>query len=236
MAVRGMTDGELNNVRSGMRQYIDDTVAKTKSPLNMEDQDAKEAVKALGELTSRASQDKIRTILGVDEGNALIARIQNASDPLRMRATGQGSPTAPRQFAMDEASRLAQGQQGALERIATQQGTAQSEIARIAAMGGQDVPTGVREIVGEVAPFVATQRAPKTLAETRAALDRILAMSGRPEAMLQTGIRGGYQAGLAGTPGAGELARYLGLAPEDVRRIAPPPSMRLRPSGVIPRR
>lgn len=236
MAVRGMTDGELNNVRSGMRQYIDDTVAKTKSPLNMEDQDAKEAVKALGELTSRASQDKIRTILGVDEGNALIARIQNASDPLRMRATGQGAPTAPRQFAMDEASRLAQGQQGALERIATQQGTAQSEIARIAAMGGQDVPTGVREIVGEVAPFVATQRAPRTLAETRAALDRILAMSGRPEAMLQTGIRGGYQAGVAGTPAAGELARYLGLAPEDVRRIAPPPSMRLRPSGVIPRR
>ena len=218
LAVDGMSPGELDNVRSGMRQYIDDVMASVSRPLNPEAQETAEAVRALRALTTREAQDKLRLVLG-DEADAFIERLQQAIDPLAMRALGGGSPTASRQAAQQAVSEAAQGAQSPLDRIATQQGTLQSEIARLAAMGGGTPAQSAQQITGELAPFAARQRQPEDLASVRAILDRMAMLSGLPEEMLQRGVRGGLATGLGATPAIGEAQRRMGLAPQDVRRF-----------------
>lgn len=218
LALDGMTPGELANVRSGMRQYIDDVMARVSRPLDPEGQEAAEAVRALRALTTREAQDKLGLALG-DEADAFIERLQQSIEPLAMRALGGGSPTAPRQAAQRAVSEAAEGVQGPLERIATQQGTLQSEIARLAARGGATPTQSAQQITGELAPFAARQRQPEDLASVRAMLDRMGILSGRPEEMLQRGIRGGLATGLGATPATGEAQRRMGVAPQDVRRF-----------------
>jgi len=218
MALDGMTPGELANVRSGMRQYIDDVMARVSRPLDPEGQEAAEAVRALRALTTREAQDKVRLVLG-DGADAFIERLQQSVDPLAMRALGGGSPTAPRQAAQRAVSEAAQGAQSPVDRLATQQGTLQSEIARLAAMGGGTPAQSAQQITGELAPFAARQRQPEDLASVRAMLDRMTMLSGRPEEMFQLGLRGGLATGLGATPAAGEAQRRMGLAPQDIRRF-----------------
>lgn len=218
IALDGMTPGELGNVASGARQYIDDVMARVSRPLDPDGQEAAEAVRALRALTTRESQEKLRTLLG-DGADAFIERLQQAIEPLGMRALGGGSPTAARQATERAISDAARGTQSPFDRIATQQGTIQSEIARLAAMGGGTPAQTAQQITGELAPFAALQRQPEELASVRAMLDRMAILSGRPEAMLQRGVRGGLVTGIGATPAAGEAQRRMGLAPQDVRRF-----------------
>jgi hypothetical protein len=218
IALDGMTPGELGNVASGARQYIDDVMARVSRPLDPEAQETAEAVRALRALTTREAQDKLRTLLG-DGADPFIERLQQAIEPLVMRALGGGSPTAARQATERAISDAARGAQSPFDRIATQQGTIQSEVARLAAMGGGTPAQTAQQIAGELAPFAALQRQPEDLVSMRAMLDRMAILSGRPEAMLQGGVRAGLVTGIGATPAAGEAQRRMGLAPQDVRRF-----------------
>lgn len=218
MGLEGLTPGELGNVRSGMRQYIDDVMARVSRPLNPEGQEAAEAVSALRRLTSRESQDKIRLVLG-DDADAFIERIQEAVEPLAIRSVGGGSPTAPRQFGMQQLAEEAE--MGILDRIGSGQTGLQSEAARFAAAGGPQSSQMSQEIANELAPFVARQREPESLAQLRAYLDQVERARELPTQMLRTGTNAGYIAGLGGIPAAGAFGREFGLAQPDVRRFNP---------------
>jgi hypothetical protein len=218
MGLEGLTPGELGNVRSGMRQYIDDVMARVSSPLDPEGEEAKEAVRALRNLTNRAGRDKIRAVLG-DEAGAFLERLDQAVEPLAIRAVGQGSPTAPRQFGMAQLGEEAQ--MGILDRMGSGQTGAQAEIARFAASGGPQSSEMVQEIAGQLAPFVARQRAPDSLAQLRAMLDQMATAREIPTQMLRRGTNIGYVGGLGAVPAAGAASREMGLAPADVRRLTP---------------
>jgi len=218
IAISDMTPGELGNVRSGMRQYIDDIMARVSSNLNPDDQEAREAVNALRKLGSREAQDKLRMVLG-DQADSFIAGLEQAIAPLRMRALGGGSPTAPRLAAAEAVSDAAQSAQGVIDRLATQQGTLQSEIARIAALGGESLPETRQDILSQISPFAARQRGPSELASLRAMLDNMATISGRPEDLIRQGTRQGLSAGLGLIPAGGAIQRETGLAPQDVRRL-----------------
>ena len=217
-SLEGLTPGELSNVRSGMRQYIDDIMARVSRPLNPEGQEAQEAVRALRSLTSREGTDKIRMVLG-DQADAFIERLGNAVEPLAIRAVGGGSPTAPRQFGMRQLGEEAQ--MGMLDRIGSGQTGIQAEIARFAAAGGPQSSEMSQEIAGQLAPFVARQNAPESLSRLRMLLDQAAQAREVPGQMLRTGTNLGYSAGLGATPAAGALSRDQGFAPQDVRRLTP---------------
>lgn len=217
-SLEGLTPGELSNVRSGMRQYIDDIMARVSRPLNPEGQEAQEAVRALRSLTSREGTDKIRMVLG-DQADAFIERLGNAVEPLAIRAVGGGSPTAPRQFGMRQLGEEAE--MGMLDRIGSGQTGIQAEIARFAAAGGPQSSEMSQEIAGQLAPFVARQNAPESLSRLRMLLDQAAQAREVPGQMLRTGTNLGYSAGLGATPAAGALGRDQGFAPQDVRRLTP---------------
>ena len=218
MNLEGLTPGELANVRSGMRQYIDDITARVSRPMNPGSEEANEAVRALRSLTSREGRDKIRLVLG-DDADAFIERLNQSVEPLAIRAVGGGSPTAPRQFGMAQLAEEAE--MGILDRIGSGQTGAQAELARFAAAGGPQSSEMAQEIAGQLAPFVARQRTPDSLAQLRAYLDQMSMARELPTQMLRTGTNAGYIAGLGGIPAAGALGRETGMAPADVRRFTP---------------
>lgn len=218
MGLEGLTPGELGNVRSGMRQYIDDVMARVSSPLDPDSEEAKEAVRALRSLTNREGRDKVRLVLG-DEADEFLARLDRAVEPLAIRAVGGGSPTAPRQFGMRQLEEEAQP--GILNRVGSGQTGVQAEMARFAAAGGPQVAEMSQEIAGQLAPFVSRQRAPESLAQLRMLLDQAAAAREIPTQMLRRGTNVGYVGGLGAVPAAGALGREMGLAPADVRRFTP---------------
>jgi hypothetical protein len=218
MGLEGLTEGELANVRSGMRQYIDDIMARVSRPMSPGSEEANEAVRALRSLTSREGRDKIRLVLG-DQADGFIERINEAVEPLAIRAVGGGSPTAPRQFGMRQLSEEAE--MGILDRIGSGQTGLQAEAARFAAAGGPASTEMAQEIANELAPFVAQQRAPDSLAQLRAYLDQMALVRDLPTQMLRRGTNVGYVGGLGAIPAAGALGRETGMAPADVRRFTP---------------
>lgn len=217
IGIENMTPGELNSVRSGMREYIDGVMARVSRPLDPDGQEAKEAVRALRELTSREAQDKIRLVLGDEAGDAFIARLQNAVEPLAVRAVGGNSATAGRQFAIETARE--EIQPGMFERIASGQSGLQQEAAGLLSMGSEGGRNRLTNIMGEVAPFTARQRSPESLARLRELLGQVPAASELPENILRAGIRGGSVAGVAAGPTAARAAQEFGLAQPDVRRM-----------------
>ena len=218
MGLEGLTPGELANVRSGMRQYIDDIMASVSRPMDPGSEEANEAVRALRSLTSREGRDKMRLVLG-DDADDFIERISQAVEPLAIRAVGGGSPTAPRQFGMQQLAEEAE--MGILDRIGSGQSNLQAEAARALSAGGPASREMAQEIAGELAPFVARQRAPSDLEQLRRYLDEAALMRDLPQQMLRRGVNVGYMTGLGSVPAAGALARETGLAPADVRRFTP---------------
>jgi hypothetical protein len=217
IGLENMTEGELENVRSGMRQYIDDVTARVSRPLSQDSQEAAEAVRALRALTSREGEDKIRLVLGDEQASSFIERLRNAVEPLAVRAVGAGSPTAPRTFA--ERVIREEAEPGMIDRLAGGQTGLQQEAAGLLAAGSEASGQRMSEITGQIAPFVARQRSPESLARLRELLGQVPAARDLPENMLRSGIRGGSVAGIAAGPTAARAAQEFDLAPRDVRRM-----------------
>ena len=96
-AVKGMTDAERKMVGTGVRSYIEDITANVQRALTDPNMDAREAVRAVRELSSRANRDKLREVLGNAEARRLFDEIDRATMGLDLRAaTATNSRTAPR--------------------------------------------------------------------------------------------------------------------------------------------
>lgn len=98
-AVKGATAPEKEAIKAGVRQRIDDTLANVAAVASDPNIDAREARKALALLTSRAARDKLRLLVGSDAAKSLMARIDEASAALGLRANvATNSRTAGREM------------------------------------------------------------------------------------------------------------------------------------------
>ena len=97
-AIEDMGDAELKKLREGVRANIDDTLANVKRTMTDGSTEAREGMKALKDLSGRASQQKLEMILGKREAAVLTKRLDKASRAFELRArTADNSKTFARQ-------------------------------------------------------------------------------------------------------------------------------------------
>lgn len=96
--LKGMSQAELKNARSGVRSYIDEKLANVTRALTDTNMDAREAVAAVKELSSRANREKITALVGRQEADRMFTAIDRAAKALDLRAgVAQNSKTFARQ-------------------------------------------------------------------------------------------------------------------------------------------
>lgn len=86
LAVRGMAKPERAAVRQGIRSYIDDLMANVRAVASDPNQDAREAIAALGRLNSRAVREKLTTVLDPNDALRLAAEIGRATKAAELYA------------------------------------------------------------------------------------------------------------------------------------------------------
>jgi hypothetical protein len=97
-AVQGMTQSEKDAVAQGVRSHLDDAMANVQRTLQDGDTGAREAVKALKNLSSRANREKLETVIGKGKADALFADIDQAATSFDLRASvTENSKTYARQ-------------------------------------------------------------------------------------------------------------------------------------------
>ena len=107
-ALKGATGPEREAIKQGLRDYLDDTLANVRSVISDPNVDAREAKKAIGELTSRAAREKMSLLLGKD-APTLYAALDEAQKALGLRAAvAQNSKTAARLAYGERAKELAE--------------------------------------------------------------------------------------------------------------------------------
>lgn len=84
-ALEGMSQAERAAVKRGLRQSIDDAVANVRAVASDPNMDAREAYKAYTMLTSQASQDKMKLLLGQEWG-PLKQALDDTAQALGLRA------------------------------------------------------------------------------------------------------------------------------------------------------
>ena len=208
MAVEDMTPGELNNVRSGLRQRIDDIMARASSPLDPEGDEYKEAMRALTSLAQRDNQDKMRMVMGDEAADALFAQLKETVPSMltRMRGVAAGSQTAPinlSQGVIDEAagsvptgdfvSDLRRGGQNILSYGAPTQGEARQAVA------------------AELAPLLAQQRTPQDFVRMQELLAQTSRAMRRERDLASGGVRFGGVTGLAVGPASVRGVEQMGV-------------------------
>lgn len=85
-AIRGMTMTERVALAQGVRSKIDDAVAQVTRTVQDGDITAREAVKALRDISSRASREKVGLAIGKDKAKELFDKIDRAAMSFDLRA------------------------------------------------------------------------------------------------------------------------------------------------------
>ena len=100
--LRGMSQGERQNVAQGIRSRIDEKLANVTRAVQDGDMDAREAIKGLKELSSRAAREKVTAVIGDEPANRLFQELDRITTSFELRAAvSQNSKTFARQ-ATDE--------------------------------------------------------------------------------------------------------------------------------------
>lgn len=153
-SVAGMTGPEKDALAQGVRSHLDDLMANVTRTVQDGDTPAREAVKAIKDLSSRANREKLATAIGQDKADALFAEIDQAAKSFDLRASvADNSKTFARQATerqvndvtapgvigkvaagepLNAAKRIAQALTGQTpERLAARQGTVYSQLADV---------------------------------------------------------------------------------------------------------
>ena len=110
LATRGLSDAAKAEAKIGLRGYIDDVMANVKTAMSDPNVDARETMKALKDFSSRASREKVNTLLGESDANRLYDVIDRAQQTFNVRASlARNSAT----FARQEANKLLNDLSGA---------------------------------------------------------------------------------------------------------------------------
>jgi len=97
-AVSGMTGPEKDALAQGVRSRLDDMMANVTRTVQDGDTTAREAVKAIKDLSSRANREKLAEAIGSDKADALFAQIDQAARSFDLRAAvAENSKTYARQ-------------------------------------------------------------------------------------------------------------------------------------------
>lgn len=84
--------------RRGLREYIDETLDNVKSVISDPNIDAREALKAVKDMSSKAAREKLAIVLGPSKANRLFDTLDEATAHLELRAAvARNSATASRQ-------------------------------------------------------------------------------------------------------------------------------------------
>lgn len=97
-AVDGYTDAERNALAQGVRSYIDDTIANVTRTVQDGNTDAREAYKAIRDLSSRANREKLTTALGAQRAEPLFEEVDRVAQSFNLRGSvAENSKTFARQ-------------------------------------------------------------------------------------------------------------------------------------------
>ena len=108
-AMDHMGGAEKRKVVEGVRMYIDDVLAQTKVAMTDVNIPAREAFKFVKDMSSRASREKLSTILGQD-ASKVINQLDEALVAFELRANvARNSATAVRQSTAKDVSDIVQG-------------------------------------------------------------------------------------------------------------------------------
>lgn len=99
-AVRGMTGPERDALAQGIRSRLDDAMANVTRTVQDGDTGAREAIKAIKDLSSRANREKLTSAIGKEKADALFEEIDRAATSFDLRASvAENSKTYARQAA-----------------------------------------------------------------------------------------------------------------------------------------
>ena len=94
----GMTPMERSHVAQGVREYIDENISKVQRAFTDANMDAREAAKALKQLSSRSARDKLTTIVGKEKADVMFNTLDEATSAFELKAAvAQNSKTFARE-------------------------------------------------------------------------------------------------------------------------------------------
>lgn len=98
MVSQGLSQESREAARQGIRAAIEDTLSNVRRTISDPDIDAREAMQAVKELSSRANRSKLRLVLGDTKAKALLDELDRSATALTLRAAvARNSDTAIRQ-------------------------------------------------------------------------------------------------------------------------------------------
>jgi hypothetical protein len=100
--VAGMSDAELRSLRGGIRSQISESLANVKRAVSDPNVDARQGIAALRDLSSDAARQKLATVMGQREADAMLRTIDEAARSFEVRA---GVATNSRTYARQAAER-----------------------------------------------------------------------------------------------------------------------------------
>lgn len=96
--LRGASQAQRAAVRQGVRSYIDDTLANVTRAITDDNMEAREGIKLMRDLSSRANRQKLRLIMGREQADDLLSQIDKQTVAFELRAAvATNSRTAIRQ-------------------------------------------------------------------------------------------------------------------------------------------
>jgi hypothetical protein len=99
-ATKGMTKAEQLNFKIGIRAALDEKLANVKRTISDPNVDAREAMSAIKEFSSRAAREKLEAVLGKMETEAFLKSVDQAANAFALRAAvTQNSKTFARDYA-----------------------------------------------------------------------------------------------------------------------------------------
>ncbi len=167
-SVAGMTGPEKDALAQGVRSHLDNLMANVTRTVQDGDTPAREAVKAIKDLSSRANREKLTEAIGATKADALFAEIDQAAKSFDLRAAVADNSktfarqaterqvsdvTAPGMFGklaagepLNAAKRVAQALTGQTpERLVARQGEIYSQLADVLTRpAGQNVLTALQ--------------------------------------------------------------------------------------------
>lgn len=109
-ALHGASEAEKAAMRQGVRSFIDDVTANVTRTITDGDTEAREGIKILREMSSRANQTKLRMLLGQESADALLEQIDEATTGFELRAAiAENSASFAREEGRKSVSRQVQG-------------------------------------------------------------------------------------------------------------------------------
>jgi hypothetical protein len=116
--VSGLSDAELKSLRGGLRSQFAEKLSNVKRTVNDPNVDARQGVAALRDLSSDAAREKLATVMGKSEADAMMKAVDQAAKAFDIRA---GVATNSRTYARQTAERAvdAATQPGIIENAAS---------------------------------------------------------------------------------------------------------------------